>query len=458
MSINRLFTKIYLLLLATILIYFFSSEYLLDILAERWLNSEHTFLQYRFKINTAGELYLIEQELNHYPREQWRQRLDLIEQNSIYTLQLFTISTLPISLLSEQKQQITSGETVTVFDQDKLITDYGILGDYHIYKRFMNSDVVLQFAINEVEGLAEKEADFYSNFENIILIVNISGFVILAVVVFFWVRQLDKRLNKLHQAAQQFGAGQLDSRVPALGRDEIGQLADTFNAMAERIQKLIQGHKTLTDAVSHELRTPITRLRFELTMLEDSADKTAQQRYLQGINANVDELDKMVHELLVYARLERTTPPLHLRIYDLNKVVAEWIEQVQPDTQIPIQLHPSPHDAQVTISADYMQRAVSNLLRNAMRYAKTQIQVSIEMQKKQYCIHIDDDGMGIPTADRERLFQPFVRLDSSRSRSEGGYGLGLAIVKQIALWHQGDAVISDSPLGGARISIIWPIH
>ena len=458
MSINRLFTKIYLLLLTTILIYFFSSEYLLERLAEQWLKSEHTFLQYRFKIDTAGEFYLIEQELNYYPREQWRQRLDLIEQNSIYKLQLFTIDTLPTSLSVQQKQHIVTGETVTVFDQSQLITDYGVLGSYDIYKRFMNSNVVLQFAIDDVEGLAEKEGNFYNNFENIVLIVDISGFFILALVLFFWARHLDKRLNKLHQAAQQFGVGQLDIRVPDLGRDEIGQLANAFNAMAERIQNLIQGHKTLTDAVSHELRTPISRLRFELAMLEDSEDKTAQQRYLQGINTNVDELDKMVHELLMYARLERATPPLHLRTYDLNTEVAKWIEQVQPDTVILIQLHPSPHDVQVTIAADYMQRAVSNLLHNAMRYAKTQIQVVIKVQQNQYHIHIDDDGVGIPTANRERLFQPFVRLDTSRSRSKGGYGLGLAIVKQIALWHQGSAIISESPLGGARVSIVWQSH
>jgi two-component system, OmpR family, sensor kinase ParS len=98
---------------------------------------------------------------------------------------------------------------------------------------------------------------------------------------------------------------------------------------------------------------------------------------------------------------------------------------------------------------------VVNLLRNAAMHARSTVTVSLRRENDRTVIHVDDDGSGIAPADRERLFEPFVRLDQSRARDSGGFGLGLAIVRQVALWHGGDASISESPLGGARVSIAW---
>jgi len=94
-------------------------------------------------------------------------------------------------------------------------------------------------------------------------------------------------------------------------------------------------------------------------------------------------------------------------------------------------------------------------VRNAMRYANTRVALTVERAGERTVINVDDDGPGVPPAERERLFEPFTRLEGARDRETGGVGLGLAIVKSVAEWHGGEARISDSPLGGARVSISW---
>jgi signal transduction histidine kinase len=103
-----------------------------------------------------------------------------------------------------------------------------------------------------------------------------------------------------------------------------------------------------------------------------------------------------------------------------------------------------------------MNRAVGNLVQNAVRYTRKRIHIILEQCDREAVIHVDDDGPGIPENDRKRIFEPFTRLDSSRSRISGGQCLGLAIVEQIAHWHSGSVTALDSPLGGARSSIRWP--
>lgn len=460
MFINRLFTQMYVLFTITFTVYFFSTEYLLYHLGKDWLESEHQFLQEAFERESRGDFYLIEQELSHYPIKEWETRLKRLEENSDYRVKLLTLETLPTGFSAEAKQRLLAHHIVTIFNKEKMMTyDGDILEEYDRYKYIVDTPFVLEFKMDNDAAYEARKDDFFMKFDDIVFIVDLSGFLIMAIVILAWVRLLDKKLKKFHRAAEHFGRGDFTARIPALGRDEIGQLAKAFNAMMARIEKLIQGHKTLTDAVSHELRTPIARLRFALEMLDTAKDKQKQQQYLTRIHTNVDELDKMVKELLMYARLERSTPSLDLSEHNINTLLTAWIANIQTDIQQTIQFFPSANTEQaITLSPFYMERAVGNLLRNAGRYAKQHIHVIVSIER-QYCyIHIDDDGQGVPEADRQRLFHPFVRLDNSRSRTEGGYGLGLAIVKQIAQWHQGDAVITESPLGGARVSIFWKNH
>ena len=104
-----------------------------------------------------------------------------------------------------------------------------------------------------------------------------------------------------------------------------------------------------------------------------------------------------------------------------------------------------------------MPYAITNLLRNAIKYARTKIVVSAQIDGERICLHVDDDGIGIPPEERQRVFFAFTRLDRSRDRTTGGYGLGLAIVRQVMEQHGGTATVDASPLGGARFTLCWPV-
>ena len=282
-------------------------------------------------------------------------------------------------------------------------------------------------------------------------------FLIVAVLVFFWVRPFWRDLRALHAAADSVGEARRQGPV-AVGRfSALRPLAEAFDAMAARIDGLLRSHRSLTSAVSHELRTPLARLRFSHSLAREETSAQGKDAYLARMERDIAQIDELTTELLGYARLERESPAMRLQ-----EVPAEaWLEDALADADGADRGSPAPAVAlRVAVAClecepRYMARAVANLVRNARMHARGTVQVSLRQDGPRTVIDVDDDGDGIPPSDRERVFEPFVRLDPSRSRDSGGFGLGLAIARQIARWHGGDVFIGDSPLGGARISIVW---
>lgn len=282
-------------------------------------------------------------------------------------------------------------------------------------------------------------------------------FAIVAALVFLWVRPFWRDLLRLHDTAEEIGAGRFGAPAPVGRFSPLRPFAETFHAMSQRIAALLQSHRTLTSAVSHELRTPLARLRFshQLALEEPGAD--GKDRYLARMEADLAEIDALTSELLDYARLERGAPEIRQQTVPAGP----WLEDVLADARGGRGV-PAPVEIRSLVKVDalrceprYMARALVNLVRNAGAHARTIISVSVSEAGGRTEIHVDDDGRGIPAPERERLFEPFARMDDSRTRDSGGFGLGWAIVRQVARWHGGDAAISDSPLGGARVSIFW---
>ncbi|VAW87761.1 Sensory histidine kinase in two-component regulatory system with RstA, partial [hydrothermal vent metagenome] len=235
-------------------------------------------------------------------------------------------------------------------------------------------------------------------------------------------------------------------------------LAETFNGMANRIQRLISSHKELTNAVSHELRTPLARLRFGIEMLQSSSDEADKKRYIASMNTDIDELDQLVVELLTYARFDRDKPELKFQRQDIKPWLTGIIQQIKTsETNLSIDFEITGKNVKhARFEPRLMARAVGNLLQNAQRYAQGNVGVTFTQDEKNYQIMVDDDGPGIPKSERAHIFEAFKRLDASRDRDTGGYGLGLAIVQRICQWHEGAVMVEDSPLGGARFIIRWP--
>jgi len=402
---------------------------------------EFPFEQSEYQHNqrlSNGTFNLVEMSLRDQPQSAWPGIVTELNRHFSFSVTLLEQEQLTLS--PSQQQKLATGEIVWQ-QMDDCCDDF-------LYRHINDSDYAIRMGpFNEPITL---------NYLQTILTLVLAALVALAVL--FWVYPLWRDLNRLEANAQAFGQGDFSARTPLPRRSVLHHLAETFNAMAQRIQRLISSHKELTNAVSHELRTPIARLRFGMEMLQSSADEASRTRYLESMNADIDELDHLVAELLTYARFDRDRPALTFRRQEITPWLTDIIQQakISKDT-VAIEFEIAGTTLKhARFEPRLLARALGNLLQNAKRYARTRVKVIFSQNNDHYQVSVDDDGPGIPDSERENIFEAFKRLDASRDRDTGGYGLGLAIVQRISQWHGGNVQVTDSPLGGARFIIRWP--
>jgi two-component system sensor kinase ParS len=179
---------------------------------------------------------------------------------------------------------------------------------------------------------------------------------------------------------------------------------------------------------------------------------------MDSMNSDINELDQLVAELLIYARFDRDRPELTFQRQEIEPWLGEAVRQAaMGKDNLRIEFEVAGQELKYArFDPLLMARALSNLLENAARYAQTRVQVVFSFDADYFRLMVDDDGPGVPEQEREAVFDAFKRLDSSRDRGTGGYGLGLAIAQRISEWHGGEIFVNDSPLGGARFEIRWP--
>ena len=270
-----------------------------------------------------------------------------------------------------------------------------------------------------------------------------------AVGVFPIIRRLLKRLDVLQHSVQRFGEGDLAARVPVQGHDEVADLSRQFNAAAERIQTLVQSHKSLLANASHELRSPLTRIRMGLELMGGSQPSPT---FRAEILRNIAELDQLVDEILLASRLDACEADIGtIELVDLVGLAAEECARVDAD------LDASADALEVSGVAKLLRRAVRNLLENARRYSHGEITVSLRRSADMAEARVCDHGPGVPEALRERIFEPFYRLPGASERA-GGVGLGLALVRSIAGRHHGTVHCEDRSGGGACFVLRLPLQ
>ncbi|QHE83749.1 HAMP domain-containing sensor histidine kinase [Hydrogenophaga sp. BPS33] len=285
------------------------------------------------------------------------------------------------------------------------------------------------------------------------------------------VRRLTKRLEALQKGVERWGDGDLSTRLPMGGQDEVAFLATRFNAAAERVQTLVQSHKALLANASHELRSPLTRIRMGLELLGKDGASAAQRA---EIVRSIDELDQLIDEILLASRLDlrdaRDASALGpIEEVDLVGLAAEECARTGADLDIA----PGAAPLLVQGQARLLRRVLRNLLENARRYGGSanaveggdaQVRLSIlapstatgRGDADRATLWVEDHGAGVPPDQRERIFEPFYRLPGASER-EGGVGLGLSLVKTIVERHGGTVHCEDRPGGGARFVVRLPI-
>ncbi len=287
------------------------------------------------------------------------------------------------------------------------------------------------------------------------------------------VRRLTKRLEGLQKGVERWGQGDLTTRLPVQGQDEVAFLAERFNASAERVQTLLQSHKTLLANASHELRSPLARIRMGLELLgRDPGTASARAE----IARNIAELDQLIDEILLASRLDlrdandagalgptEEVDLVGLAAEECARTGAE-LEVAEGVSPVLVQGHPR-----------LLRRMLRNLLENARRYgrpaqdgaseAAVRLVLGVEAgvpsgsrsaRPTRAVVAVEDQGPGVPAELRERIFEPFYRLPGASER-EGGVGLGLSLVRSIVLRHHGAVRCEERPGGGARFVIELPL-
>ncbi len=377
-----------------------------------------------------GAVYLANKQLENLPVEEWSAQLSKILKQTDLSVTIIPKSDAPVSV--QKNPRLLDGKSVLDRHEKNLNTIYA-----------PGPDRSFLYKIGTV--------DERSLGKRIEIATRILPATLLALGILFLAWPLYRDIRRLRKAAVDFGNAHLEKRVQLGAGSSLKPLAIAFNTMAARIQKLISSHKDLTNAVSHELKTPLTRLRFTHEMLREDSSDVDRNRHLDNIGRDVNELEEIIGELLLHARYDRPIRPAQFEEVDMQEWFVATLKPFQEgNSGIDIGFYFTGQASCIcSIEKRGMGRAVENLISNALRYARSKVVASLDCTEQEVIFTVEDDGGGVEEADRLRLFEPFVRLDSSRHRKTGGSGLGLAITKQIIEMHGGTITCDSSRLGGA---------
>jgi signal transduction histidine kinase len=237
-------------------------------------------------------------------------------------------------------------------------------------------------------------------------------------------------------------------------RDEISALALTMNEMLARIEAGHSAQQRFVGDASHELRSPLTTIISALEMAVAHPDLLDDELAKTTLLPEAHRMQALVDDLLLLARADERGLTMAHDDVDLDDLVLAEAERLSRETSLGIRTDIVP--TRVVGDAPRLSRMLRNLLDNAARHATSEVSVCTLTCGEHVVLTVDDDGPGIAPADRERVFDRFVRLDAGRSRSSGGAGLGLAIVREIVAAHQGSVRIGDRPGGGTRVTVQLP--
>ena len=310
----------------------------------------------------------------------------------------------------------------------------------HVEIRVKLQNAILRF-------VATRSQTYASN-SHIFLLWMIGSSVILLTVAILFLRNQIRPILRLAEAADAFGKGR---RVPddfrPRGAREVRQAATAFLEMRDRITTHVEQRTTMLAGVSHDLRTILTRFKLELALLGDTPEA-------QSLQADVREMQDMLEDYLAFAKGDggEESAPTNLR-----ELLQEVHEEAQYyGTPIELKLRKRREELVLPLKRQAFKRAITNLVSNAARFGD-QIIIRGAVEGQWVRIEVDDNGPGIPPAERANVFKPFYRLDHARNQDEGNTGLGLAIARDIAKSHGGDITLGESSMGGLRAVISVPL-
>lgn len=386
--------------------------------------------------------FLTLNELGHYSIQQRPERFEQLKQTS--TFELNRTSRNQLSLTTKQLRNIDLGNVV--FERNIYLGHQQWIKSYSSWG---STQDVLELG---------KVPYFVAYPIQILLPALVITLVLVAVIVWLLLEHLRIKVIQIHQTVDAIGSSQNLAHPKIDGKDSIDDLRDKVHSMGQRIDKLIGEQAYMIRAISHDLKTPIAKLRFRLESIsilllqyQNDDDLVLQ------CQDDIDQLDMLIDELLTYEHLSTKPDTKHNSIV-LSKILQREVTDIAP-------CYPSlhftfcdQHDAPISLLGNeiLLKRLFSNVLTNAGKYASRNVTVSLSTCEGHAIVDIVDDGPGFDVDALDDLFKPFYKGDSARTLSDGGFGLGLAICKQISQQHKGYITATNSPAGGAKVTIRLP--
>ena len=437
-GMNRLFFRFFILVMlsitvASFVVYFALSRLFGDPLEEI------------ARRQAAAQIFLLEQYVDQAPADEWLVRLNKVREVSRVRLELVPLAQARALMPARRQAALERGEVVLDATNKAFFRRVDVKGDKYIG----SSDEVIhaQDLPIDIAVALQMEALRYA-------IVALA----LLIPIGLWSRSHWQGLQALSTVADEIGSGKLSARTNVKPGASIYPLAQRMNHMAGRIEGLVESQSSLLHSVSHELRTPIARLEFALELLRPIAPAAVPNSSLapriDAMQADLAELDALVGELLGMARLG-SEANLQTAPFALAPALAGCVASL--DGLAAVELDVDPGLGTVGGDQRMLTRALGNVLRNAQKYAHSRVTLSARPVGDRIEIVVEDDGPGIPLTERERIFEPFYRLDRSRDRATGGFGLGLSIARKALELHGGSIMAEGATLGGARFVLHWPM-
>lgn len=455
-GMNRLFFRFFLLIMLAITAATFAIYFAISLLYGDPLEDIA-------RRQAAAQVFLLQHYIDQAPADEWLVRLNKVREVSTVRYTLLPLEQASAALPDASRSALQRGHLVFDVAGKAFYRRVDLDG-----QRYIGSEADVLHA----QGLP---VDIARALQQEVLRYVIVALALLLPIA-LWSRAHWQGMQTLARVADEFGAGRLSARARMPRGASIYPLAERMDHMADRIERLLDAQRNLLHSVSHEVRTPITRLEFGLELLRTAADNPALEARIAAMENDVHELNALVGELLGMARLD-SGQGMQRTVFALapmlracsggpgqaapgNGGAGNGTGADETGTGLPVELRLADDLGSLDGDAKLLRRALGNLLGNAQKYGAGHIVLSAARRNGMVEIAVEDDGPGIPAEERERVFEPFYRLDRSRDRASGGFGLGLSIARKAVVLHGGTLNVEHGATagrpGGARFVIRLP--
>ena len=341
---------------------------------------------------------------------------------------------LHIRFESPNLQWTTDDKLISFKDFDKLTSDENEQIKTDI------EDGIYFVAVNQGLGRYLFAFDFKksTHYMQVLVILLVILLTLVFVFAYLSIRWILKPIKWLTEGVEQVSKGNLNYQVPIRKMDDLGELTESFNSMTRRIAEMIHAKEQLLLDVSHEIRSPLTRIKVALEFVPDGNTK-------KSIREDLSEVEKMIMEILETERLNSDHGKLYLKKANVSVIIKEVLQDFQ-NRSPGVKLTSVPKGVFLNIDIDRIKTVLKNVIENSLKYSKPEsqpVEISIDEEEKAVVIRIKDYGSGIPKEELPYIFEPFYRIDKSRSKETGGYGLGMSLCKKIMEAHGGTIEINS---------------